>query len=64
MTQINERIAYLEKAIKTLHDYRRQKGDENIEHNMLLNIIINCAEYEEELEGLKRIRKQNATLFR
>ena len=58
MKQINERIEWLEKAIKTLSNWKpKTRIDE-------LNRIVNLAEYKEELEKLKEIKKANVSLFR
>lgn len=58
MKQIEERIAYVKKAIATLEAWEAKT------HIDKLNKIINIAEYKEELEQLNRIKKANASLFR
>ncbi len=61
MNAINERIEWLEKALTTLRTYRQTHKD--ISHDLLLNIIINCGEYQRELDELKEIKKANSSLF-
>lgn len=58
MKQIEERIAYVNKAIATLTAWNPKS------HNDKLNKIISLAEYKEELEHLEQIRRANASLFR
>ena len=58
MKQINERIEWLEEAIKTLSNWKPKTHIDEI------NRIINLAEYKEEIEKLKEIKKANASLFR
>ena len=58
MKHINERIEWLEKAIKILSNWKPKTHDD------VLNRIINLAEYTEELEQLNQIKKANASLFR
>ena len=54
---INERIEYLEVAIDALTNWKPQSREYE------LNRIINLAEYKEELESLKVIKKSNRSLF-
>lgn len=61
MNEINERIEWLENALATLRAYRATHED--ISHDLLLNIIINCGEYQRELDALKKIKKANSSLF-
>lgn len=56
MKQINERIEYLKKAIKTLRSVKYTGNDE-------INRIISICDYEEELEQLEAIKKANSSLF-
>lgn len=58
MKQIEERIAYIKKAIETLTAWQPKTHAEE------LNKIINLAEYQEELEKLETIKRANASLFR
>lgn len=58
MKQIEERIAYIKKAIATLTAWQPKT------HNDKLNKIINLAEYREELEHLEHIKRANVSLFR
>lgn len=58
MKQINERIEWLEKAIKTLRAYKGKDSNEEI------NRIISICDYEDELEQLRAIKKSNMSLFR
>lgn len=57
MNAINERIEWLEKALATLKNYRATH--KNIPHDLLLNIIINCAEYQAELDELKGVKNND-----
>ena len=61
MNAIDKRIKWLEEALTTLRNYRATH--KNIDHDLLLNIIINCGEYQRELDELKEIKKANSSLF-
>ncbi len=58
MTQVEERITYVKKAIATLEAWDAQT------HQDKLNKVINLAEYRAELEMLEQIKRSNASLFR
>ena len=60
MTAINERIDWLEKAIKTLRQYRTKGDFSKFKES---EIIISICEYKEELDQLKAIKKSNMSLF-
>ena len=58
MKRINERLEWLEEAIKTLSNWKTKTNIDEV------NRIVNLAEYKEELKNLKEIKKANASLFR
>lgn len=60
MMAINERIDWLEKAIKTLRQYRKRGDFSKFKES---EIIISICEYKEELDQLKAIKKSNRSLF-
>ena len=60
MTSINDRIEWLEKAIKTLRRYREMGDFSKFKES---EIIISICEYKEELDQLKAIKKSNRSLF-
>ena len=60
MIAINERIDWLEKAIKTLRQYRKKGDFSKFKES---EIIISICEYKEGLDQLKVIKKSNTSLF-
>lgn len=57
MKQINERIAWLENAIKVLRKTKFRESEKEV------NRIISICDYEDELISLRKIQKDNRSLF-
>ena len=57
MKQINERIAWLENAIKVLRKSKFRESEKEV------NRIISICDYEDELNSLRKIQKDSRSLF-